>query len=205
MVDSGVKGPCQENHRKLKLPIDDWYTLCVLLVYRKGAIVTCPSSHTSGGMNARTNRHERKSPGTAPSLTFMISTVYSMVLKGLRTIGVMTEIDRLAAKVHSKHDQRLRLDRLRKWTNPCAAALFQHKNDSQRVLIAISGTQGSGKTTLAEKVVQRIKVTATTADNKDCRLAMHVPMDGYHLYRSQLAAMAGSSNDHPLTRPASTS
>lgn len=59
------------------------------------------------------------------------------------------------------------------------------------MLIGISGIPGSGKTTLAQAVVSRVNAV-------DAKLhhalhspppAMVVPMDGFHLYRSELAAM----------------
>ncbi|KAF8422093.1 P-loop containing nucleoside triphosphate hydrolase protein [Tirmania nivea] len=51
---------------------------------------------------------------------------------------------------------------------------------NDRVLIAIAGIPGSGKTTLAQKVVEGIN-TAQGAE-----IAAMVPMDGYHLTRAQL-------------------
>ncbi|CAG8923562.1 unnamed protein product [Penicillium salamii] len=55
--------------------------------------------------------------------------------------------------------------------------------NSSRILIAISGIPGSGKTTLAAAVVARLN----ELENTD--LAACIPMDGYHLPRAQLAAM----------------
>ncbi|KAF8458956.1 P-loop containing nucleoside triphosphate hydrolase protein, partial [Terfezia claveryi] len=49
-----------------------------------------------------------------------------------------------------------------------------------RVLIAIAGIPGSGKTTLARKVVAGINTTHGS------EIAAMVPMDGYHLTRAQL-------------------
>ena len=60
---------------------------------------------------------------------------------------------------------------------------MQHKPDSSRVLIAISGIAGSGKTTLAVAVAARLNQLA----NID--IAACIPMDGYHLPRAHLAAM----------------
>ncbi|KAJ3546949.1 hypothetical protein NM208_g1749 [Fusarium decemcellulare] len=51
-------------------------------------------------------------------------------------------------------------------------------------MIAISGVPGSGKTSLATAVSAEIQASY----GKDCPTVI-VPMDGFHLYRSQLAAM----------------
>ncbi|KAF5512853.1 putative uridine kinase [Colletotrichum aenigma] len=74
-----------------------------------------------------------------------------------------TQLNRLAAKVlrlHELHDP------------------------SGRVMIAISGVPGSGKTTLATALAAKLQ----SAQPKENFVAM-IPMDGFHLYRSQLAAM----------------
>ncbi|KAM5349017.1 hypothetical protein ACJ41O_008840 [Fusarium nematophilum] len=81
--------------------------------------------------------------------------------------GNASTIDRLAAKV---------LGRLE--TYP----------PTKRVLIAISGVPGSGKTTLATAVAARVQA----AHHQD-KVVSVVPMDGFHLYRSQLAAMANAA------------
>ncbi|KAF4827472.1 putative uridine kinase [Colletotrichum tropicale] len=78
-----------------------------------------------------------------------------------------TQLDRLAAKVlrlHELHDP------------------------SSRVMIAISGVPGSGKTTLATALAAKLQ----SAQPKENFVAM-IPMDGFHLYRSQLAAMPNSA------------
>lgn len=69
-------------------------------------------------------------------------------------------------------------------------ALRERKRPSCRVLIGISGIPGSGKTTLAEAVVTRIntlhnKLNGSSGDAP----ATVIPMDGFHLYRSELAEM----------------
>jgi pantothenate kinase len=53
------------------------------------------------------------------------------------------------------------------------------------VLIGVSGIPGSGKTTLAAAVAERVNQLGNT--NND--FAVCIPMDGYHLSRAQLAAM----------------
>ncbi|KAJ9642573.1 hypothetical protein H2199_004954 [Coniosporium tulheliwenetii] len=63
---------------------------------------------------------------------------------------------------------------------------------SRRLLIAVSGIPGSGKTTLAAKVTSRINALyhdqspGTSCGNA---IAAFVPLDGYHLSRAQLDAM----------------
>ncbi|KAH8685631.1 P-loop containing nucleoside triphosphate hydrolase protein [Tricladium varicosporioides] len=64
-------------------------------------------------------------------------------------------------------------------------AKFQNTPQSQRLLIAISGIPGSGKTTLAKEVAARLNALSTTATP----IAAFIPMDGYHLSRAQLSSM----------------
>ncbi len=84
-------------------------------------------------------------------------------------------------------------------------ALFQSLDESQRLLIAISGIPGSGKTTLAASVVgginkayhenfQQEHPSAPTAnanhpDPSQPDVAYVIPLDGYHLTRKQLSEM----------------
>lgn len=60
-------------------------------------------------------------------------------------------------------------------------------------MIAVAGIPGSGKTTLAKKVVEGLNArhhqTANLATPADEGVAQAVPLDGYHLTRAQLAAM----------------
>jgi pantothenate kinase len=63
-------------------------------------------------------------------------------------------------------------------------AAIENTSRSSRHLIAIAGAPGSGKSTLAKEVTKRINVVL----GQD--VAVNVPMDGYHLYRRQLDAMA---------------
>jgi pantothenate kinase len=70
---------------------------------------------------------------------------------------------------------------------------------SQRLLIAIGGIPGSGKTTLAALVVLRLnKLYASQypAISRTSPLAAFVPMDGYHLSRAQLSAMPDPITAH---------
>ncbi|KAI1000691.1 hypothetical protein K3495_g7507 [Podosphaera aphanis] len=61
----------------------------------------------------------------------------------------------------------------------------------QRLLIAIAGVPGSGKTTLATTVVRHLNAGATTTP-----VAAYLPMDGYHLTRAQLDQMADPGQAH---------
>lgn len=65
--------------------------------------------------------------------------------------------------------------------------LYKTAAPGERVLIAISGIPGSGKTTLAQAVSD--KVNDIERKNNEDALSGVIPMDGYHYYRSQLAAM----------------
>jgi pantothenate kinase len=77
---------------------------------------------------------------------------------------------------------------------------YEKTDPSTRVLIAISGLPGSGKTTASSSVVKRLNEryhkewrskhsnSSGTAE-QDPDIAYYVPLDGYHLTRAQLAAM----------------
>ncbi|KAJ6441357.1 kinase-related protein [Purpureocillium lavendulum] len=68
-------------------------------------------------------------------------------------------------------------------------ALKTLTSPSGRVMIAIAGIPGSGKTTLAQAVSDKINNLHKTNSSPDQKLCSVLPMDGFHLYRSQLAAM----------------
>lgn len=76
---------------------------------------------------------------------------------------------------------------------------FEDLPKSQRLLIGVSGVPGSGKTTLAAIVVNRInklyhqQSPGTSIGNP---LATFIPMDGYHLSRAQLSAMPDPVSAH---------
>ncbi|KAJ5787274.1 hypothetical protein N7457_002264 [Penicillium paradoxum] len=62
--------------------------------------------------------------------------------------------------------------------------------DNARLMIAISGIPGSGKTGLATMMASRInKIYASENPTLPTSIASALPMDGYHLTRAQLAAM----------------
>lgn len=63
--------------------------------------------------------------------------------------------------------------------------LCDNRNDSFRILIGVSGIPGSGKTTLAAAVTERVNHLRRKEDD----FALCIPMDGYHLSRAQLATM----------------
>ncbi|PGH16410.1 hypothetical protein AJ79_01741 [Helicocarpus griseus UAMH5409] len=71
-----------------------------------------------------------------------------------------------------------------------AWAKFLSTPPSTRLMIAISGIPGSGKTSLAAIMAKRINEKyATTFPDASSPIATSVSMDGYHLSRAQLAAM----------------
>ncbi|KAL8842875.1 MAG: hypothetical protein Q9205_001263 [Flavoplaca limonia] len=75
---------------------------------------------------------------------------------------------------------------------------YQHTPASQRVLIAVSGIPGSGKTALASLVARRLN-HRHSEETPGCALqsvAAFVPMDGYHLSRAQLSAMPDPATAH---------
>ncbi|RDL38068.1 Uncharacterized protein BP5553_05501 [Venustampulla echinocandica] len=72
-------------------------------------------------------------------------------------------------------------------------AKFQTVPASKRLLIAISGIPGSGKTTLAKTVTSRLNALHASKDQNQTKtsppIAAFIPMDGYHLSRAQLSSM----------------
>ncbi|KAI9848161.1 MAG: hypothetical protein M1837_000835 [Sclerophora amabilis] len=77
-------------------------------------------------------------------------------------------------------------------------AKYKATPDSKRLMIAISGIPGSGKTTLAATVGTRLN--ALHAQDVPCAatqpIAAFIPMDGYHLSRAQLSAMPDPKTAH---------
>ncbi|MCJ1380237.1 hypothetical protein MMC17_003340 [Xylographa soralifera] len=65
---------------------------------------------------------------------------------------------------------------------------YHRLSPSDRLLIAISGIPGSGKTTLAAQVTIRLNALAS-ASASSAPIAAFLPMDGYHLSRAQLSAL----------------
>ncbi|KAL5363665.1 P-loop containing nucleoside triphosphate hydrolase protein [Aspergillus floccosus] len=66
---------------------------------------------------------------------------------------------------------------------------YQTLPDNARLLVAVSGIPGSGKTSLAKNMALRINKLYTTQAAGQPPIATAVPMDGYHLTRAQLAEM----------------
>ncbi|KAK5721427.1 hypothetical protein LTR17_014547 [Elasticomyces elasticus] len=75
---------------------------------------------------------------------------------------------------------------------------YQHTPKSKRLMIAVSGIPGSGKTTLAARVAQRVN-DLWRDENPGLasgQIATFLPMDGYHLTRAQLSAMPDPNTAH---------
>ncbi|TKX18860.1 uridine kinase-like protein [Elsinoe australis] len=80
-----------------------------------------------------------------------------------------------------------------------AWAQYQETPKSKRLLIAVSGIPGSGKTTLAARVAKGLnelhhEQSPGLALSEG--VAAFIPMDGYHLYRAQLDAMPDPDTAH---------
>ncbi|KZF25664.1 phosphoribulokinase/uridine kinase [Xylona heveae TC161] len=81
-----------------------------------------------------------------------------------------------------------------------AWAKYKATKPSQRLLIAVSGIPGSGKTTLAAIVAKRLnelyqkESPGAAAGGRE--IAGFIPMDGYHLSRAQLSALPDPTTAH---------
>ncbi|KAI1105311.1 phosphoribulokinase/uridine kinase [Jackrogersella minutella] len=74
---------------------------------------------------------------------------------------------------------------------------FQQLPEDRRLLIAIAGIPGSGKTTLSRIVTAALNARhASLHAHAPVPPAVFVPMDGYHLTRAQLSAMADPGRAH---------
>ncbi|KAH8730243.1 P-loop containing nucleoside triphosphate hydrolase protein [Phaeosphaeriaceae sp. PMI808] len=70
---------------------------------------------------------------------------------------------------------------------------------SKRLLIAVSGIPGSGKTTLAamvSKLINQKHAQESPGTSNSNPLSAFIPMDGYHLSRAQLDAMSDPTHAH---------
>ncbi|PRQ25976.1 putative uridine kinase [Rosa chinensis] len=82
---------------------------------------------------------------------------------------------------------------------PTAAAM---SNPNLKHIVGLAGPPGAGKSTLASEVVRRVnKLWPQKASSLDSQVmppdvAAVLPMDGYHLYRSQLDAMENPEEAH---------
>ncbi|KFX89415.1 hypothetical protein V490_07048 [Pseudogymnoascus sp. VKM F-3557] len=65
-----------------------------------------------------------------------------------------------------------------------------------RYLVAISGIPGSGKTTLALAITERLNASHSASHPTSPPLAVYVPMDGFHLTRAELSAMPNAAEAH---------
>ncbi|KAJ4321240.1 hypothetical protein N0V94_002979 [Neodidymelliopsis sp. IMI 364377] len=76
---------------------------------------------------------------------------------------------------------------------------FQSISRSRRLMVAVSGIPGSGKTTLAAKVSNGLNqkhAQNSPGTYNGNPVAAFIPMDGYHLSRAQLDAMPDPQNAH---------
>ncbi|USP76660.1 uncharacterized protein yc1106_03934 [Curvularia clavata] len=78
-------------------------------------------------------------------------------------------------------------------------AKYEDAPASQRVMVAVSGIPGSGKTTLAAKVSTKLnekqaQQSPGTANSNS--VSAFIPMDGFHLSRAQLDAMPDPDSAH---------
>ncbi|KAF2178122.1 P-loop containing nucleoside triphosphate hydrolase protein [Zopfia rhizophila CBS 207.26] len=76
---------------------------------------------------------------------------------------------------------------------------FQDIPKSKRLLIAVSGIPGSGKTTLAAIVAKRLDglhAQQSPSTQNGSPFAAFIPMDGYHLSRAQLDVMSDPISAH---------
>lgn len=78
---------------------------------------------------------------------------------------------------------------LSKSANCVLAAKFCSTADDARLMIAVSGIPGSGKTELARTMARRINQIYALENPSSKPIATAIPMDGYHLTRAQLVAM----------------
>ncbi|KAL2321006.1 hypothetical protein Fmac_029975 [Flemingia macrophylla] len=75
-------------------------------------------------------------------------------------------------------------------------------NPNDKLLVGLAGPPGAGKSTLAHEVAKRInKIWLEKASSFDSEVqlpdvAIVVPMDGFHLYRSELDAMENPKEAH---------
>lgn len=67
---------------------------------------------------------------------------------------------------------------------------FNHGGQQQRVVVALAGPPGSGKSTIAEDIVQRLNLSASK------RYAAVLPMDGFHLPLKTLDALSNREDTY---------
>ncbi|XP_024008241.1 putative uridine kinase C227.14 isoform X2 [Eutrema salsugineum] len=90
-------------------------------------------------------------------------------------------------------------DKLAERIVPLSAAMF---SPNVKRLVGLAGPPGAGKSTLAKEVVRRVnrlwpqKASSFDAEVMPPDVAIVLPMDGFHLYRSQLDAMEDPKEAH---------
>lgn len=79
-----------------------------------------------------------------------------------------------------------------------ALRLLEHKSQDQRVLIALAGSPGSGKSTISEAIVTEINKLWRGGQNHSCQngdeVAVLVSQDGFHYYRNELKELPNSED-----------
>ncbi|KAI1452573.1 phosphoribulokinase/uridine kinase [Annulohypoxylon moriforme] len=73
---------------------------------------------------------------------------------------------------------------------------YQQLGEGQRLLIAVAGIPGSGKTTLSQIVTAALNARHSAQHPDAPAPAAFVPMDGFHLTRAQLSAMPDPTTAH---------
>ncbi|XP_010481475.1 PREDICTED: putative uridine kinase C227.14 isoform X1 [Camelina sativa] len=90
-------------------------------------------------------------------------------------------------------------DKLAERLVPTSASMF---SPNVKRLVGLAGPPGAGKSTLANEVVRRVnrlwpqKASSFDAEVNPPDVAIVLPMDGFHLYRSQLDAMEDPKEAH---------
>ncbi|PVH84355.1 phosphoribulokinase/uridine kinase [Cadophora sp. DSE1049] len=77
-------------------------------------------------------------------------------------------------------------------------AKYQALPPNERLLIAISGIPGSGKTTLATTITSRLNALSSSSTSSLVPIATYIPMDGYHFPLAYLHSLPDPA--HALAR-----